>query len=190
MLSSPEYDASLSARIQAELSRVSGPSPESRSALAGLIARLEGEFRHLLSEPDRREKTLAFLRGTSSGTPPPSGGSPPVGDPVRRSLEEMATMSSRLDTATDPSEGFSFAEGVARRAHEIARALDGALSALDPAEAISSAFHRLGALLSRLIRNAVAKMRDFAKLLGVSSFSLAFASDPPCVTATFTFGGG
>jgi hypothetical protein len=190
MIPTPEYDAALSTRIRTELREMSGPSKESHSELTGLLARLEGEFRHLLAEPDRREKTLAFLRGAPGGPPTPGATSPPVGDPVRRSLEEMATMSSRLDTTTDPSEGFSFAEGVARRAHELARALDGALSALNPSEAISSAFHRLGALLSRLIRNAVAKMREFARLLGVSSFSLAFASDPPCVTATFTFGSG
>ena len=188
MISTPEYDPALSDRIRTELSALGGPSEERRSQLAGLVARLEGDFRHLVSAPGGREPTLAFLRGVPGG--PPTVTSPPVGDPVRRSLEEMAAMSSRLDTTTDPSEGFSFAEGVARRAHEIARAVDGALSALDPKEAIGSAFHHLGALLSRLIRNAVAKMREFARLLGVSSFSLAFASDPPCVTATFTFGSG
>ena len=190
MIAAPGYDASLSAQIRTELNALGEPTPESRSQLTGLIARLEGEFRHLLADPGGREKTIAFLRGSPVGVSPLGAPPPPAGDPVRRSLQEMAAMSSRLDTTTDPSEGFSFAEGVARRAHEIARAVDGALSALDPKEAIGSAFHHLGALLSRLIRNAVAKMREFARLLGVSSFSLAFASDPPCVTATFTFGSG
>jgi hypothetical protein len=189
MIPSTEYDGALSAQIQSELTAWGGPTPERRSQLAALIAHLEGDLRHLISHAETREKTLDFLKGPPGTPGGPAAGSVAGDDPVRRSLEEMASMSSRLDTTTEPSEGFSFAEGVARRAHEIARALDGALAALDPKEAISSAFHRLGALLSRLIQNAVAKMRAFAKLLGVSSFSVAFASDPPCVTATFTFGG-
>ena len=189
-MSAAEYDPTLSARIRSELDSLASTSDDRRSQLAGLIARLEGEFHRLLSEPNRRERTLGYLRGA---TVPPLAARAPApgdGDPVRRSLEEMSAMSSRLDSASDPSGGFAFAEGVARRAHEIAQAVDGALSALDPKEAISAAFHRLVTLLSDLIRNAVAKMRAFARLLGVSSFSLAFASDPPCLTATFTFGNG
>lgn len=99
-------------------------------------------------------------------------------------------MSSRLDSAAEPSEGFSVAETVASTAHEWAHIVEGFLSALDPSDAISSRFHRLVAYLGQLIRNAVAKMQAFAKLLGVSSFSVAFATAPPNVTVTFTFGTG
>jgi hypothetical protein len=185
-----EYDRTLSDQIRQELGSLGPPSPDHRSQLAALIARLEHEFRSFLSDPARRSRTLDFLRGSAEGTPSGGGPDASVGEPVRRSLEEMSSMSSRLDSVSDASQGFSFAEGVVRRAHEIARDLDGALAALDPKQEIAAEFHRLALLVSRLIRNAVAKLREFARLLGVSSFSLAFASDPPCVTVTFTFGSG
>ena len=80
------------------------------------------------------------------------------------------------------------AETVARRTHEIGRLLEGLSSALDPADAITDAFHRLAALVSRLLRNAVARLKAFGALLGVTSFSIAFAVPPPQVWLTFNFG--
>lgn len=186
----PDYDPSLSDQIRTELSAASGGAGESRPGLGAVIGRLESDLGHPLSDSGRRERILAFLHGAPSDRPPPSGSPPADRGPVTRALQEMSSMSLRLDSAPGGPDGFSVAVGVARRAHELAWLVDGAISALDPKDAIAAAFHRLAALLSRLIGNAVAKLREFAKRLGVSSFSLAFASDPPCVTATFTFGGG
>gem|GEM_PF-2851299 len=189
MAADPEYDATLTARIRAELDEMGAPTAKEGSELERLIDRLDGEFRRLFADPSRQKRTAEFLRAPA-GTSRPGAGLPgSSADPVRRTLGEIATMSSRLDSTTDASEGFAVAESVARRAHELSHTIEGFFSALDPAEAITTGFRRLGTLLSQLIRNAIAKLRAFARLLGISSFSIAFATLPPEFTVTFTFGG-
>jgi hypothetical protein len=190
MIATPSYDPGLSADIRTELNALTSTAPEQPSEVAALISRIEGKLRHLFPDAVRLEGTIAFLKGAQGSVFRPSSASEGPEGPVRRSMSELAALSGRLDSTTDPSTGFTLAQGVARRAHEIARTVDGLLAALDPKEAITGAFHRLMALLSRLIQNAVARIREFGRRIGVSSFSLAFASDPPCVTATFTFGNG
>jgi hypothetical protein len=181
-----EYDSGLTSRIRAELERTGTPTDQERDQLRRLVERLEGEFHHLVTEPARRERTLAFLErpraGIGAARPTTSAG------PVGGTLREIADLSARLDASADPSEGFALAEGVADRAHQIGHTVEGFLSALDPADAITSRFHGLVALVSQLIRNAVAKMREFARLLHVSAFSVTFATTPPQVSVTFTFG--
>ncbi|MCI4347933.1 MAG: hypothetical protein L3J97_04865 [Thermoplasmata archaeon] len=183
-----DYDDSLTSRIQSELDGMGESSLEERNWIGGLIDRLEGEFRTVISDPNRRERTLAFLRGPGTASPrtAPSASSPRVG-PIRGSLKELVTLSTRLDQATDPSEGFSLAESVAQRVHDIAYIVEGFLPSLDPADAMVGGFQRLAALMSRLIRNAVAKMRTFAQLLHVSSFSVTFSTTPPQVSVTLNF---
>lgn len=156
------YDADLTTRIRAEFGQLARAAPEEASELARLWDRLNGEFQGLRS-------------GAGSTRPLPG----PLG--------EIAELSARLDTAEDPSEGFVLAEGVADRAHRLAQTLEGFRAALDPAPAITDAFHRLAGLLSQLIRNALEKMRAFAHLLHVSSFTVTFASTPPQVSVAFTF---
>ncbi|MCI4352633.1 MAG: hypothetical protein L3K14_04515 [Thermoplasmata archaeon] len=188
MATEPDYDAALTSRIQAELDGMGGPLPEERSRVGVLIGRLEGDFRSLISEPTRREKTLAFLRGpAAAGVRPTTASSGPSAGPLRGALNQMVSLSTRLDQSTDPAEGFSLAESVAQQVHEISNIVEGFLPSLDPADAMAGGFHRLVALMSQLIRNAVAKMRTFANLLGVSSFSVTFYTTPPQVSVTFNF---
>lgn len=188
MAAETEYDASLTDRLRAELDGMGDSSPEEDSRIGRLIGRLEGEFRTLISEPARRERTLDFLRGPGRPGPPPATvPSKAAVGPLRRALNEMVTMSSRLDQATDPSEGFSLAESVAQQGHEMAYVVEGFLSALDPMDTTAGRFHRLVTFLSQLIRNAVAKMRAFAHLLHVTSFSVTFATTPPGIAVTFNF---
>jgi hypothetical protein len=184
-----DYDPSLTSRIQAELDRVGALTEEEQGQLTRLIERLEDEFRSLVSDPSRRDRTLAFLR-SPSGFGARVGRAHPDGGPLRRALHEMVDLSTRLDRTSDPTEGFAVAESVADRAHLVAHTVEGFLGALDPADAISSGFHRLAAFISQLIRNAVNKMREFAEMLHVSSFAVTFATVPPQVSVTFTFGGG
>jgi hypothetical protein len=190
MPTNSDYDGSLTTRIQGELDRWGRPDPDSQKQLARLIARLEGDFRAFLADPGRRERTLAFLKDSSSKRDPPAprGTAPPTG-PIPRVLAEAAALSARLDQPADPSEGFSLAESVAQRAHEIAHSVEGFLDALDPADGLSDGFRRLGTLLSQLIRNAVERMREFARVLGVSSFSVTFGTAPPQISVTFNFAG-
>lgn len=182
-----EYDSSLTNRIRTELEQSGGPTGEERGEISRLVGRLEGEFRQLLADPDRRIRTLSFLGGPPTDVvttmPQQSAG------PFRAALREIADLSSRLDRSADPSEGFTLAESVADRAHQIGHTIEGFLTALDPADAITRGFHRLVVLVSQLIRNAVAKMREFAHLLHVSSFSVTFATTPPQVSVTFSFEG-
>jgi hypothetical protein len=187
MATADPYDGSLTRRIQDELDRSGGPSDQERAQLRRLVERLEGEFRHLIAEPDRRDRTLAFLQShaTRGGLAPLVASPGPLGGTLR----EIADLSSRLDSSADPSEGFALAESVADRAHQIAHTVEGFLGALDPADAITNDFRRLVGLVSQLIRNSVAKMQAFARLLHVSSFSVTFATMPPQVSVTFTFGG-
>lgn len=188
MAMQPDYDGSLTSRIQAELDGMGESTLEERNWIGGLIGRLEGEFRALLAEPARRERTLAFLRGpVTEGPRSATAPSAPAAGPLRASLKEIATLSTRLDQTTDPSEGFSVAESVAQRVHDLANVVEGFLPSLDPADAMAGGFERLVALMSQLIRNAVAKMRTFAHLLNVSSFSVTFYTTPPQVSVTFNF---
>jgi hypothetical protein len=187
MAAADTYDGSLTNRIKAELDQLGGASDQEQAQLRRLIGRLEGEFRHLIQDPPRRERTLAFLVGPGSKGPAGAEPSGPSVGPLRGALNEIADLSARLDGTSDPSEGFAVAESVADRAHQIGHTVEGFRAALDPAEALTDGFHRLTAFLSQLIRNAVAKMQAFARLLHVSSFSVTFATMPPQVSVTFTF---
>ncbi|MCI4328510.1 MAG: hypothetical protein L3K01_00310 [Thermoplasmata archaeon] len=176
------YDTDLTTRIRAEFDERSLAAPEEASELARLWGRLNGEFQGLLSDPIRRERIRALLQPPSSGTP--SAGS---ARPLPGLLGEIAELSARLDGSDDPSEGFVLAESVADQAHLLAHTVEGFRAALDPAAAITDAFHRFAALLSQLLRNAIEKMRAFAHLLHVTSFTVTFASTPPQVSVAFTF---
>ena len=184
------YDASLTVEIRRALEGLAEATDEERSRLAELIGRVEERIRSLRPAADRLERTLAFLRGPPFPGASNVGPSEPRPDPVRRTLAEMAELSGRLDAGTEPTTGFFAAEGVARRAHELAHAVSGALEALDPTDLLADGFHRVMGFLSRLLRNAVARIRAFARALGIASFSVALSSLPPEVTVTFTFGMG
>jgi hypothetical protein len=180
------YDSDLTTRIRAEIDRLAQPPAGEAGELARLWGRLNGEFRSILSDPIRRDRIAAFLKVQSPGSPaasPSSGAARPLPGP----LGEIAELSARLDGVEDPSEGFVLAESVADRAHLLAHTVEGFRAALEPAEAITDAFHRFAALLSQLIRNAVEKMRAFAHLLHVSSFTVTFGTAPPQVSVAFTF---
>jgi hypothetical protein len=180
------YDSDLTTRIRAELDQLTQAAPGEANELARLWGRLNGDFRSILSDPIRRDRIAAFLKVPSPGLPaasPTSSSARPLPGP----LGEIAELSARLDGVEDPSEGFVLAESVADRAHLLAHTVEGFRAALDPAAAITDAFHRFAALLSQLIRNAVEKMREFAHILKVSSFTVTFASTPPQVSVSFTF---
>jgi hypothetical protein len=181
------YDSSLTGKVRQQLETLGTPTPQEESELERLIGRLEVEFRHLFEDPVRQERTLDFLRGTARS---PSYQVAPSQGALRDTYGELIALSSQLDTTGDPSEGFLVGERVGQRAHELAHTVEGFLPALHPGEFITEGFHRLIALLSKVIQNAVAKIQAFAKLLGVSSFSVAFATAPPVLTVTLTFGNG
>ena len=93
-------------------------------------------------------------------------------------------MSSRLDQTEEPSEGLAVVESVARRAHELLRMIDGLLPALRPAEILTGPFHRLSAYLGRPVKNVVARIREFAKRIDATSFSIVFTILPPSFPVT------
>lgn len=189
MAAGTEYDTTLTSRLRAELDGLGVASEDERSRLSQLVARLEEDVRLWLSDPPRRARTLDFLRGPGPGTGKAASRAGTLAPgPLRGTLRELELLSDRLDQAGDPSDGFNVAETVAQRAHEVAHTLEGLLSAIDPSDALAAGFHRLAWLLGQLIRNAVAKMRAFAQLLGVTSFSLTFATTPPQLSVTFSFG--
>jgi hypothetical protein len=182
------YDTSLTDRIQAELDGMGEVSSQERNRVVALIDRLKTDLGELISEPSRRDRMVAFLRGATPSTTGSDSGSDSR-SPVRQALKRMVSLSTDLDRSSDPSEVFGVAETVAQQVHEIAFLAEGTFNVLEPKDAIAASFHRLATLCSQLIKNAVAKMKSFAKLLDVTSFSLAFATTPPSVTLTFNFGG-
>lgn len=188
MASDSEYDPTLTRRAQADLEAMGVPSAEERSELSTLFRRLEGDLQRRLSDDTWRERTLGYLGGPQSGKADSRGEGASEGEPIRRTLKEVVGMSARLDALSDPSEGLAAAQTAAERAHTLAHTVEGLLSALDPADAITSAFRRLIAYLGQLLRNALARIKEYAKRLGVSSFSVALSSAPPGITVTFTFG--
>ncbi len=181
-----EYDTELSERIRGALS---GLAPSGRSALGSILEeleRLERQVRARVVEPGERDRQLAFLGRGSTG----EGGSGLVRDPARRALSDMLDLSQRLDRTAEPDEGLAISEHVLRRAHGLARTVEGILAALDPADLLAESFGHLLGLLSRLVRNALARLRAFAARLGITSVSVTFASLPPELSVTLSFGTG
>lgn len=109
---------------------------------------------------------------------------------MSRSASEMIELSGQLDSATEPTRALAIGEHVARRAHEVAHTLEALLSAVDPGDPLSDPLHHLIAFASELLRNALARIREFAKTLGISSVSVTLATFPPEFEITFTFGSG
>lgn len=189
MAEPPEYDATLTQRLREELDRLEASGASALGALTSAVDRIERRARSLLSGHDL-DRLLDFLHPPlpETASPPPVPSGIHAAHPMVRSLTEMLGLSRQLDGVDDPTRGLSVGEHVARRAHALARALDGALAALDPAEAAAKALHRLLSYASELVRNAVARIRQFALRLGVTSFSVTLASVPPELSVTFTFG--
>jgi hypothetical protein len=182
----PNYDDKLTEDLRSELDSLKDASEEETSQVAGLIDRLDGEFRQLFEDASHHDRVLAFLRGNSRA---PAFASSPSKGPVRDTFLEMASLSSRLDQTAEPSEGLAAAESVGRRAHELIHTIESFLPALEPKDIITQLFHRLSTYLSRLIQNVVAKIREFAQRIDATSFSLGFTVPPPSFTVTLNFGG-
>jgi hypothetical protein len=182
----PDYDDKLTDDLHSELASLKEVSVEETSEMGRLVERLDGEFRKLFEDPPHRDRVMAFLKGITQA---PALASAPSKGPVRDTLIEMASMSSRLDQTEEPSEGLATAESVGRRSHELVHTIESFLPALRPTEIITGLFHRVSAYLSRLIKNVVAKIREFAKRIDATSFSIGFTIPPPSFTVTINFGG-
>ena len=185
----PDYDSTLSQRLEQELTNWKSSTDPALAALRSTLDRVEGRMRSLLSGHDL-DRALEFLRPPTSDVIGSTLAPNSLPDPAARSVREMLGMSQQLDAIDDPAQGLALGERIARRAHEVAQAMDQLLSALDPAEAISKAWHRVLAYASELVKNAVARIRQFALRIGVSSVAITLASLPPELSVTFTFGGG
>ena len=182
-----DYDEKLTADLRAELDRLDQASDQEVSELGRLVERLDGEFRRLFEDPSHHDRATGFLTRSSKSSA--AAGSLPKG-PVRETLDEVASMSSRLDQVAEPSEGLAAAESVGRRSHELLHTIESFLPALRPTDILSGLFHRVTAYLDRLLRNVVAKIGAFAKSIDATSFSLGFTIPPPSFTVTINFGGG
>jgi hypothetical protein len=179
------YDEKLTAALQSELDSRGGVSAQETTGLGRLVERLEGEFRRLFDDDEHRDRVVGYLRGVAKL---PQLTATPSQGPVRETLVEMVSMSSRLDQTAEPSEGLATAETVGRRAHELLHTIESFLPALRPSELITDAFHRLSAYLSRLIKNVVVRVRQFAKSVDATSFSIGFSLPPPSFSVSLTFG--
>jgi hypothetical protein len=186
MVYPPDYDGQLTEDLRSELASLKEMSVEESSELSRLLVRLDGEFRKLFDDSPHYDRVMAFLKGIARAPAPANA---PSKGPVRDTLLEMVSMSSRLDQTDEPSEGLATAEGVGRRTHELIHTMEGFLPALRPTEIISGFFHRVSAYLSRLIKNVVVKIREFAKRIDATSFSIGFTIPPPSFNVTINFGG-
>lgn len=187
MAAEPEYDLTLTVRLLDELAHLEPATGPAAEALRSAVDRIEGRLRTFLAGHDL-DRALALLRPAPAAARDGTGEGPrPVG-PLGAPLLDLLAMSRQLDQVDETTQGLAIGEHVARRAHETARALDGVLKALDPAEGIAKAFHRVLAYASELLRNALARIRQYARRLGVTSVSVTLASLPPEVSITFSFG--
>lgn len=183
-----EYDRTLTQRLEHELATWTAATDPAFAALKSTLDRIETRLRNLLSGHDL-ERALAFLRPPTFGESAAGGSSALPHDPAARSLKQMLGMSRELDGVDDPVQGLTLGERVARRTHEVARALEPILEALDGGEAIATAWRRLLAYASELVKNAVTRIREFAVRIGVTSVAITLSSVPPEFSVTFTFGG-
>ena len=183
----PEYDLTLTRRLEDELSHLEPATGPTAQALRTALDRIEARLGTFLAGHDL-DRALTLLRPAPAEDSAGTGVAPRPTGPLAAPLLELLAMSRQLDQVDATTQGLAIGEHVARRAYEAARALDGVLKALDPAEAIAPAFHRILAYASELIRNAIARIRQFARRLGVTSVSVTLASLPPEVSITFACG--
>ena len=179
------YDRQLTDDLNTEITARGEPTEAETHELRQLADRLEGEFRQIFEDPSHQDRAVGFLRGIahSSGAMPPASRGP-----LRDTLVEIASLSARLDQTAEPSEGLAAAERVGRRAHELAHTIESLIPALRPSDAITGFIHRLSAFLSRLLDNVVARIREFAKRIGATAFTIDVSFPPPSFTIGLTFG--
>lgn len=191
MSAAEPYDPTLTDRLREGLATLANPPEPSRETMRAAFGRLEARVRSLLPAPEV-ERVLAVLHPTSSSEAPSPLPTTAVRtpEPMSRSASEMMELSRQLDAVSEPTQALAIGERVARRAHEIARGVDGLLTAMAPGELLSDPLHRVLAFASELLRNALARIRQFAAALGVSSVSVTLATLPPEFEITFTFGPG
>ncbi len=179
------YDRQLTADLHAEITAWGEPSEAETQELRQLLGRLEGEFRSILEDSAHPDRIVGFLRGI----PPGTGGLRAASKgPVRDTLVELVSLSSQLDQTVEPAEGFASAERVGHRAHELVHTIERLIPALRPSDGITGLIHDLSAFLARLIGNVVARIREFAKRIGATAFSIDFSFPPPSFSVGLIFG--
>ncbi|MCI4362917.1 MAG: hypothetical protein L3K13_01235 [Thermoplasmata archaeon] len=188
MVAAEQYDETLTGRIRDGVATIEATPEASRETMREALERVERRVRALLPSLEV-ERVLSLLHPAAPpGEPRADRVTPSRGtDPFSRSASEMLVLSGQLDTVGDPAQALTIGEHVARRAHELGRTLDRMLSALDSGELLSKPLHQLLAYASELIRNAIARIRQFAAALGVTSVAITLASLPPEFSITFTF---
>ncbi|MGI0132301.1 MAG: hypothetical protein ACREDK_04325 [Thermoplasmata archaeon] len=189
MIEGAAYDGTLTQRLRDERATFGPPTDAALEAWKALVERAETRLRTLLSGHDL-DRALVLLRPPSTGALPPESRTSPVRvtHPAVRVLDDLLAWSEQLDRTAEPVHGLTIGEQVARWAHSAARALNDVLRALDPVDAAARSVRRVLDLASELVHNALARIREFARHLGVTSTSITFASTPPELSITFTFG--
>jgi hypothetical protein len=186
-----QYDPTLTDRLREGLAALADPPESNRETTRAAFGRLEARIRSLLPAPEV-DRVLALLHpaSTSDATSPGPTTAVRTPEPMSHSASEMLELSRQLDAVSEPTQALAIGERVARRAHEIARGLDSLLTATAPGDLLSEPLHRMLAFASELVRNALARIRQFAAALGVSSVAVTLATFPPEFEITFTFGPG
>ncbi|MCI4346525.1 MAG: hypothetical protein L3K07_07235 [Thermoplasmata archaeon] len=188
MVAAEQYDDTLTGRIRDGAAAMEATPESSRETMREALERVERRIQSLLPtlEVDR---VLSLLHPAASpgGSTADRVGPVRGTEPMSRSASEMLTLSRQLDEVQDPTQALTIGEHVARRAHELARTLDRMLSVLDSGELLSQSLHALLAYASQLIRNAIARIRQFAAALGVTSVAITLSTLPPEFSITFTF---
>lgn len=186
MLAAQLYDSTLTGRIREGWADLDSSTEVHRESLRAALERVEQRLRSLLPGPEV-DRVLSLIRPRSQSGEAPAPSPRAVG-PMSRSASEMIELSAQLDAEQEPPRALAIGEHVARRAHEVAHTLETLLSTADPGEPLRDLIHRLLAFASELLRNALARIRQFASALGVSSVSVTLATIPPEFSITFTFG--
>ena len=134
--------------------------------------------------------SMANPPGTSADvTPPGIGGEADENALLQELLPEVTAWSEHLDAPTDPTQGFSLAQAALQRGQTLGERIRLYLSSSPIGHRFESALAGLESMLASLMRNALVRMEQFAKEMGVSSFSVTLSSSPPGVAVTFNFGG-
>ncbi len=180
MARTSRYDAGLTDRLR-EFQRVVGPATPAGPAPGGAA----------LTEPG--SAPLAAAGAEQAPAEGPSGGPPSVVESeelnlLQELLPEIGAWSDQLDQASDPTQGFVLAQAAAIRAQSLGERIRTYLASVGPGRKLGGVLSKLLAFLATLTHNALARMEEFARELGVRSFSVTIASTPPGISVTFNFG--